>query len=106
LFTSYRRPARARRTEPRRPPENPSAAAALVAANLPPQAFFTAPDDGARFAGDTVTVAYRVRSATGGTIDSLAVEVDGRPLVTEKRLGDGAKGEGAPPRRNTTSWSD
>ena len=75
------------------PPENPSAAAALVAANLPPQAFVTAPDDGARFAGDTVTVAYRVRSATGGTIDSLAVEVDGRPLVTEKRLSDGAEGE-------------
>ena len=74
-------------------PDNPSAAAAIVAADLPPQAFVTAPNDGARFAGDTVTVAYRVRSASGGTIDSLAIEVDGHPLVAEKRLSDGAEGE-------------
>jgi hypothetical protein len=74
-------------------PDSPGAAAALVAANLPPQAFVTAPNDGARFAGDSVTVAYRVRSAAGGMIDSLAIEVDGRPLVTQKHLSDGAEGE-------------
>jgi hypothetical protein len=74
-------------------PDSPSAAASIVAANLPPQVFVTAPSDGSRFDSDKVTVAYRVRSPTTGMIESLAVEVDGRPQFTEKKLSDGDERE-------------
>ena len=77
---------------PAKPVESAPARAEALTAALPPQATIVSPQDGARFSGDSVDVDYRLHAALGGMIDSLAVDVDGHKVVTERHLSDGAEG--------------
>jgi WD40 repeat protein len=55
-----------------------SVPAMSVAAALPPVVTFASPPDGSHFSGDSVEIAYSLRSSTGQPIDRLDVLVDGR----------------------------
>jgi WD40 repeat protein len=53
-----------------------------IAANLPPVVTITSPADGSHFSGDSVDVAYSLRSSVGLSIDRLDVLVDGQMIRT------------------------
>jgi WD40 repeat protein len=63
----------------------PSPPAALVA-DLPPVVSILSPTDGATAPGQSVTVAYAVRSPSGKAVTALHVLVDGRPANTTRGL--------------------
>ena len=51
-----------------------------VAAALPPVASILSPKDGSHFSGDSVDIAYALRSPSGLSVDRLNVLVDGQPI--------------------------
>ena len=53
-----------------------------VAAALPPVVTIQSPPDGSHFSGESVEIAYALRSSTGQPIDRLDVLVDGQPVRT------------------------
>jgi Caspase domain/PDZ domain len=50
-----------------------------IAAALPPVVSIFSPADGSHFSGDSVEIAYSLRSPSGLTVDGLDVLVDGQP---------------------------
>jgi len=78
-----------------------------IAANLPLVVTITLPADGSRFSGDSVDVAYSLRSSAGLSIDRLDVLTDGQSIRTigfEKTGPREAEGHAAVtlPRKDTT----
>ena len=57
-------------------------AAKPVAAALPPVVTITSPKGGSHFSGDSVEIAYSLRSSSGESIDRLDVLADGEPIKT------------------------
>jgi WD40 repeat protein len=53
-----------------------------VAAALPPVVTIQSPQDGTHFSGESVEIAYSLRSSTGQPIDRLDVLADGQPVRT------------------------
>ena len=53
-----------------------------ISAALPPVVAIASPKDGAHFSGDSVEIAYSLRSSSGLPIDRLAVLADGQPVLT------------------------
>jgi Caspase domain/WD domain, G-beta repeat len=53
-----------------------------VAAALPPVVTIQSPPDGSHFSGESVEIAYSLRSSTGQPIDRLDVLADGQPVRT------------------------
>ncbi len=51
-----------------------------IAAALPPVVSIFSPADGSHFSGDSVEIAYSLRSPSGLTVDGLDVLVDGQPI--------------------------
>ena len=52
-----------------------------IGAALPPVVAIASPKDGAHFSGDSVEIAYSLRSSSGLPIDRLAVLADGQPVL-------------------------
>ncbi len=58
-----------------------------IRTNLPPLITILSPSTGTSFSGKSVTISYRVRTPSGGTISGMRVLIDGRPLETTRGLG-------------------